>query len=221
MARTAVLGLPRVGPDRELKFALEAYWAGRTGERAAGDRRRAARRRLAARDRRHRRDPVGRPQPLRPRPRHRRGARRRARALRRAGAERLDAYFAMRAAAPARPPLEMTKWFDTNYHYLVPELAAGQAFALRPEHWTGHLREARQLGIATRPVVLGPFSFLLLSKGLAEPLTLLDALVPVYAELLRGAGRGGRDARCSSTSRASRSTARRGARRVRGRLRRR
>ena len=52
----------------------------------------------------------------------------------------------------------MTKWFDTNYHYLVPELERGQRFSLRAEHWTGPLREAAALGIATRPVVLGPLS---------------------------------------------------------------
>jgi 5-methyltetrahydropteroyltriglutamate--homocysteine methyltransferase len=79
----------------------------------------------------------------------------------------------------------MTKWLDTNYHYLVPELSAATPFTLRADHWVDPLSEAAALGIATRPVVLGPISFLLLSKGLAAPLGLLDRLVPVYAELLQ------------------------------------
>ena len=80
-------------------------------------------------------------------------------------------------------PLEMTKWFDTNY-YLVPELTSGQSFALRAEKWVAHLREAGELGVDARPVVLGPVSLLLLCKGVAEPLSLLPALTAVYAELL-------------------------------------
>ena len=91
-------------------------------------------------------------------------------------------YFALARGSDARPPLEMTKWFDTNYHYLVPELERGRRFELRAEHWTDPLREAAALGIKTRPVVLGPLSFLTLSKG-AKPS--LETLVPVYAQLLR------------------------------------
>ena len=60
--------------------------------------------------------------------------------------------------------LEMTKWFDTNYHYLVPELDGDQRFALSSTRLLEELREAAALGIATRPVMLGPMSFLLLSK---------------------------------------------------------
>ena len=63
----------------------------------------------------------------------------------------------------------MTKWFDTNYHYLVPELRprAG-ASRCAPDKWLAHLREARELGVAARPVVLGPLSLLLLAKGAAS-----------------------------------------------------
>jgi 5-methyltetrahydropteroyltriglutamate--homocysteine methyltransferase len=93
------------------------------------------------------------------------------------GAEGLDAYFAMARGSADAHPLEMTKWLDTNYHYLVPELAEGQAFRARHGHWTEQIAHARGLGIATRPVILGPFSFLRLSKGLARPLDALDALV--------------------------------------------
>jgi len=110
----------------------------------------------------------------------------------RALAERdpLAAYFAM-ARGLQKPgidlhALEMTKWFDTNYHYLVPELHAGQRFALRGDKPLAEYREARTLGIETRPVLLGPVSFLLLSKTTdgSHPLDLLDALLPVYVQLL-------------------------------------
>src|SRR5690606_14135963 len=57
-------------------------------------------------------------------------------------------------------PLEMTKWFDTNYHYLVPELAADTAFTLEPGKLLGELAEAQELGVPARPVVVGPVTFL-------------------------------------------------------------
>ncbi len=102
----------------------------------------------------------------------------------------LAAYFAM-ARGLQRPgidlhALEMTKWFDTNYHYLVPELQAGQRFALRGDKPLAEYREAKALGIETRPVLLGPVSFLRLSKTIdgSDPLDLLDTLLPVYAQLL-------------------------------------
>jgi len=82
--------------------------------------------------------------------------------------------------------LEMTKWFDTNYHYLVPELHAGHAFALRGDKPLREFNEARALGILTRPVLLGPVSFLLLSKTTdgSNALDLLDGLLPAYVQLL-------------------------------------
>lgn len=104
--------------------------------------------------------------------------------------EPLAAYFAMARGLQQPgidvPALEMTKWFDTNYHYLVPELQAGQGFALRGDKPLAEYREAKALGIQTRPVLLGPVSFLLLSKTIdgSDPLALLDALLPVYAQLL-------------------------------------
>ena len=186
MARTAVLGLPRIGPDRELKFALESYWAQEAGapellETARGLR--AAnwqRARAAGIDVIPSGDsslydhvldtawglgaiPARFGDPDR---------------------DDLDAYFALARGTADQRPLEMTKWFDTNYHYLVPELDRDQRFELRAGHWTEPLREAAELGIVTRPVVLGPLSFLLVSKGLERPLDALETLVPVYLELL-------------------------------------
>ena len=95
----------------------------------------------------------------------------------------LDPFAAARGADGVRP-LELTKWFDTNYHYLVPELEPGAPPALDAAKWIAHLAEAEALGAGARPVVLGPFSLLLLSKGGADPLALLPALTDVYAELL-------------------------------------
>jgi 5-methyltetrahydropteroyltriglutamate--homocysteine methyltransferase len=186
MARTAVLGLPRIGPDRELKFALEAFWAGRTGADELGE---VARTLRLANWRRAQAEgidviPCGDfslyDQVLDT-----------AWAL---GAipsrfgdldrESVADYFALARGTTEQRPLEMTKWFDTNYHYLVPELERGRPFELRAAHWTEPLREASEAGIAARPVVVGPMTFLLLSKGLERPLELLDQLVPVYRRLL-------------------------------------
>jgi 5-methyltetrahydropteroyltriglutamate--homocysteine methyltransferase len=106
----------------------------------------------------------------------------------------LDRYFAMARGTADVVPLEMTKWFDTNYHYLVPELDPDQEFVLDPAKVLGEFRQALDAGYRTRPVVLGPLSFLLLAKPTVpgfETLALIDRLVTVYAELLRalaGAG---------------------------------
>ncbi|MFJ2577930.1 5-methyltetrahydropteroyltriglutamate--homocysteine S-methyltransferase [Kitasatospora aureofaciens] len=105
-------------------------------------------------------------------------------------ADPLDGYFAMARGTQEVAPLEMTKWFDTNYHYLVPELGPDTAFAADSAKQVGDLREALALGHDARPVLLGPVTYLLLAKpapGVApdfQPLTLLDRLLPVYAELL-------------------------------------
>jgi 5-methyltetrahydropteroyltriglutamate--homocysteine methyltransferase len=87
---------------------------------------------------------------------------------------------------PGLHALEMTKWFDTNYHYLVPKLIAGQDFALTGNRLLDAYLEARALGIETRPVLLGPVSFLLLSKTTdgSDPLDLLGGLIPIYAQIL-------------------------------------
>ena len=105
-------------------------------------------------------------------------------------AGRLDRYFAMARGAAEVAPLEMTKWFDTNYHYLVPELGPDTQFRLDASKPLGEFTEALEAGVLTRPVILGPVSFLLLSKpepGSSagfDPLALLDRILPCYVELL-------------------------------------
>lgn len=86
---------------------------------------------------------------------------------------------------------EMTKWFDTNYHYIVPEFAADTTFRLDPSRILAQLAEARAQGVAAKPVLLGPVSYLALGKvrDAAHPdldrLSLLPRLLPVYTELLQ------------------------------------
>ncbi|OBU66070.1 5-methyltetrahydropteroyltriglutamate--homocysteine S-methyltransferase [Stenotrophomonas maltophilia] len=193
MTTVTNLGFPRIGAKRELKRALERHWAGEDDAAtllatAAGLRARHWQLQIEAGvdvppsndfslydqvlDTAWLFDAI--PE--------------RYRAL--AARDPLAAYFAaarglQRDGIDLRA-LEMTKWFDTNYHYLVPELHAGQAFALRGGKPLAEFNEARALGIHTRPVLLGPVSFLLLSKTTdgSAALDLLDALLPAYAELL-------------------------------------
>src|SRR5256714_3627656 len=83
--------------------------------------------------------------------------------------------------------MEMTKWFDTNYHYIVPEFEPGQAFRLSSSKPVDEFLEAKALGIRAKPVMIGPVTFLLLGKTRTarfDRLSLLDALLPVYADLL-------------------------------------
>ncbi len=89
--------------------------------------------------------------------------------------------------------LEMTKWFDTNYHYLVPRLSAGMRFRLLCNRWAEAYAEGAAHGTRTRPVLLGPVSFLLLAKTEdgSRPLDLLPALLPAYAAALRGIAEAG------------------------------
>ncbi|SHM23765.1 methionine synthase (B12-independent) [Rhizobacter sp. OV335] len=81
---------------------------------------------------------------------------------------------------------EMTKWFDTNYHYIVPEFTAATQFKLDASRLLEQLEEARQAGVKAKPVIVGPVTYLALGKAKDDSsrLALLERLVPVYAELL-------------------------------------
>lgn len=105
----------------------------------------------------------------------------------------LDTYFAAARGAAKKagkkdvPAMEMTKWFDTNYHYIVPEFVKDQRFTLSSLKPVTEFVEAKELGILTRPVLLGPVSFLLLGKTKepgADPLQLLDGVLPIYEGVL-------------------------------------
>src|SRR5215210_2151851 len=104
-----------------------------------------------------------------------------------------DLLFAMARGGTGDEParaLELTKWFDTNYHYLVPEFSSDQTFRLASDKPFAELAEAQAAGVPAKPVLLGPITFLLLGKmtggdASASPLSLLDALLPVYAEAIQ------------------------------------
>lgn len=105
----------------------------------------------------------------------------------------LNDYFRMaRGRAPSGgdvPACEMTKWFDTNYHYIVPEFSAGQNFRVASSVLFDQVAEAQALGHRVKPVLLGPLSFLWLGKckgGEFDKLSLLENLLPVYGEILQG-----------------------------------
>ncbi|MDO3331714.1 5-methyltetrahydropteroyltriglutamate--homocysteine S-methyltransferase [Mycobacteroides abscessus] len=186
--KATTLGSARIGPRRELKRATESYWAGRISraelEDVAAGLRRDNWTALAAAGL----DSV----PvntfsyydqvldtavllgaLPPRV---------------AGiADDLDRYFAAARGNADVTPLEMTKWFDTNYHYLVPEIGPDTKFELNAAKLFGELKEAQALGIPARPVVVGPVTFLALSKpvdGAGAPIERLDEVVALYEQLL-------------------------------------
>ncbi len=103
----------------------------------------------------------------------------------------LDIYFAMARGAQKDqvniPAMEMTKWFNTNYHYIVPEIEPNSSFTLIYRKIIDEYREAHDAGFQTRPVLIGPLTFLLLSKSIKpgfSPLEKLDELLPVYQTIL-------------------------------------
>jgi len=195
-----ITGYPRIGRRRELKKALEAYWAGRSTrqelETAAADLQLATYRRLVELGLGAQDSSLPAAFPLYDQvldtttalgavP---------SRFADLAGADGgldLDASFVLARGDAGRPPLELTKWFDTNYHYLVPEIGPATPFRAHPERLVADVRRAAEHGFAVRPVLVGPVSWLLLAKADDDapagfdPLQRLAELVPVYAELLR------------------------------------
>ena len=196
----ATLGFPRIGPRRELKFALEKYWAGTLSEAELLESAAALRTVAWARQKALGADwlpsndfslydhvldtslmlgaiperyGVG------------------------DGEATLSTYFAMargtrgdangcgHAHGGGQTAQEMTKWFDTNYHYMVPELVAGQRLSLNASKIVGEYREAKAQGFETRPVLLGPVTWLMLAKGRdVEPLDFLDPVLDLYTVIL-------------------------------------
>ncbi|MBN2844179.1 MAG: 5-methyltetrahydropteroyltriglutamate--homocysteine S-methyltransferase, partial [Sedimentisphaerales bacterium] len=103
------------------------------------------------------------------------------------GKVNLTTYFTMARGNDRKVAMEMTKWFDTNYHYIVPEFNVGQIFSLSTSKVIDQFNEARELGIITRPVLIGPVTYLALGKARPDcfdPLDLIDNAVEVYKEVL-------------------------------------
>src|SRR5918999_2006752 len=198
MALSSVHGYPRIGPRRDLKFATEGHWAGKVTAVELEDVAREIRRdnwefmREAGIDLIPSNDFSLYDQVLDTAamvgavpPRFEHGG----------GEVSLDTYFAMARGRQDAVAMEMTKWFDTNYHYIVPELGPNTGFSLSSAKPIQEFQEAKELGIVTKPVLIGPVSFLLLSKAANDapddfhPLSLLDDLLGVYAEVLTNLGR--------------------------------
>ncbi|MFD8194801.1 5-methyltetrahydropteroyltriglutamate--homocysteine S-methyltransferase [Streptomyces wuyuanensis] len=191
--RATVYGYPRQGPNRELKKAIEGYWKGRVSADAlratAAELRRSNWQQLTEAgihevptgDFSYYDHVLDTTVMVGAIPRRHRAA---------VGADALGGYFAMARGTHDVAPLEMTKWFDTNYHYLVPELGPDTVFTADSAKQVAELKEALALGLTARPVLVGPVTYLLLAKPAPgapadfEPLTLLDRLLPVYAEIL-------------------------------------
>ena len=198
MAIASNLGFPRIGSKRELKKGVEGYWAGKIKEQAVRDLGASIRKEnwlfqqqsglqqipsndfsfydhvldlsvmVSAIPARFR--SLGHLSPL-------------------------DQYFAMARGLNdsvkglSIPAMEMTKWFDTNYHFIVPELEQGQKFSLGSTKAIDEFLEAKALGIMTTPVLLGPVSFLALGKGVgfdekSSKYDLLPSLLCVYAQVV-------------------------------------
>ncbi len=193
MVTTHNLGFPRIGARRELKFALEAYWKGQSSrddlETTGAD----LRRRHWAVQSKLDLVPVGdfsfydlvldTSFALGNVPERAAGFQ----------GDTLDNYFrvARGRSAPGTgegvDAGEMTKWFDTNYHYIVPELTVGTAFTLDASRLLSQLREARSQGVRNpKPVMLGPLTYLHVAKASdhSDKLALLPRLIPVYRELV-------------------------------------
>jgi len=189
MAQAHVLGVPRIGPNRELKFAQEAFWRGDIDEAAlqtvASGIRQAnwQRQHTAGLDR----VTVGDFAFYDPMLNHVAllGC-----APRRFGFGEsigLSEYFQLARGNTACHAMEMTKWFDTNYHYLVPELKADTQFSLGAEWLFDEVIEAQTAGFKPKPVLIGPLTFLYLAKEKSagfNRLDLLAKLLPVYAQIL-------------------------------------
>ena len=194
-----ILGYPRIGRRRELKKAVEAFWAGSITaaelETRAAALRAATRERLALLG-------LGRTDSSIPASFSyydqvldaavTLGAvpSRFASLLDANGRVDLAGYFTLARGEGDRPPLEMTKWFDSNYHYLVPEIGPETVFRLDCDRLVHDFEQASAAGFVTRPVIVGPVTFLLLSKASDEapagfrPLSRIAELVPEYTQLL-------------------------------------
>lgn len=203
MAVAHTLGFPRIGADRELKKALEAYWKGDLDQAALEN----VGRQLRAIHWQLQKDagidllPVGDfawyDQVLSHSLAFGVIPERFASTRDERGLPTLDTLFAMARGATAgccggdhdtaQYAQELTKWFDTNYHYLVPEFTADQAFKLSWEQLFNEVGEAKALGHNVKPVIIGPLTYLWLGKAKGndfDKLDLLERLLPIYGEIL-------------------------------------
>ncbi|MDD4515736.1 5-methyltetrahydropteroyltriglutamate--homocysteine S-methyltransferase [Massilibacteroides sp.] len=192
--KTNILGYPRIGSKRELKKACESFWAGKTTapeleQVAAGLRlenwklqKEAGIDLIPSNDFSYYDQVLDLSLSLGVIPARYKSLQ----------SDRLSLYFAMARGFQQDGhdviAMEMTKWFDTNYHYIVPEFIKGQQFSLFYNKALAEYKEAKHAGIETKPVILGPVSFLLLGKEKEDGfnrLDLIESLLPVYIQYLK------------------------------------
>ncbi|RZT39059.1 5-methyltetrahydropteroyltriglutamate--homocysteine S-methyltransferase [Cupriavidus agavae] len=188
MARPHLLGFPRIGARRELKFAQEAFWRGETSEAALRETGSTLRRRhwqlqanaglptVAAGDFAWYDQMLGLTTLLGALP---------SRFGFDPAALTLAQYFELARGNAAQPAMEMTKWFDTNYHYLVPELDADSTFDGGANWYFDEIDEALAQGLTPRPVLIGPVTYLWLSKSHVPGFNRLSLLPKVTAAFQR------------------------------------
>ncbi|MDX1668886.1 MAG: 5-methyltetrahydropteroyltriglutamate--homocysteine S-methyltransferase, partial [Limnobacter sp.] len=193
MTKIHTLGFPRIGKKRELKFALEAFWSGQATRQQLIDCGQDIRRQNLQSQADCDWVPVGDFSfydqvldmsftlghiPDR---------------VSRLGGNELDQYFRVARGKTAGDGAqfhvhagEMTKWFDTNYHFIVPELQQGTRFELNAQRYQTQIKEAVDLGLAPKPVIIGPVTYLWLAKCKddSHPLDYLDSLLVAYRQLL-------------------------------------
>ena len=193
MVTTHNLGFPRIGARRELKFAQEAFWKGQITEEELQSTGTDLRRQHWHSQRNLDRVPVGdfsfydqvldMSFTLGNLPKR----------VKETGGSTLDRYFRVARGRSGQELSccgvqagEMTKWFDTNYHYIVPEFQRDTRFRLNADRLVEQIAEARAQGLSPKPVIIGPVTYLWLGKAKDESdrLTLLESLLPVYSELL-------------------------------------
>ncbi|XP_057513472.1 5-methyltetrahydropteroyltriglutamate--homocysteine methyltransferase isoform X2 [Actinidia eriantha] len=188
-----IVGYPRMGPKRELKFALESFWDGKSSaddlKKVSADLRSSIWRQMADAGIKYIPsntfsyydqvlDTTAMLGAVPPR-------------YGWTGGEiRFDTYFSMARGNASVPAMEMTKWFDTNYHFIVPELGPDVKFSYASHKAVDEYKEAKALGVDTVPALVGPVSYLLLSKpakGVEKSfslLSLLDKILPIYKEVV-------------------------------------
>ncbi|WZY96464.1 hypothetical protein YC2023_068793 [Brassica napus] len=195
-----IVGYPRMGPKRELKFALESFWDGKSTaddlQKVSADLRSDIWKQMSSAGIKYipsntfaYYDQVLDTTAMLGAVPPRYGWN--------SGEIGFDVYFSMARGNASVPAMEMTKWFDTNYHYIVPELGPDVKFSYASHKAVNEYKEAKALGVETVPVLVGPVSYLLLSKlakGVDKSfdlLSLLPKILPIYKEVieeLKGAG---------------------------------
>lgn len=195
--KTHILGYPRIGGQRELKKACEQYWSGKTSLKDLLETGHDIKRHnwqlqkevgidlIPSNDFSYYDQVLDMSLTVNAIPE------RYHEIIQKKGNTEHDLYFAMARGYQKDgldiTAMEMTKWFDTNYHYIVPEFKKGQRFSLFSSKILDEFREAKRQGILTKPVIIGPVSYLLLGKEKQDGfhrIELIENLVPVYLDIL-------------------------------------